>query len=107
MIVYLLGYETTSNCLAYTSYLLALHPDKQDMLYQEIEKFYHENPVSKVYYGVAEIIRDKIQPHFRWQNGHGAPISISFAFMLDLCKEDTLVIAYDKFISFTKLGKQC
>ena len=43
-----LGYETTSNCLAYTSYLLALHPDKQDTLYQEIEKFYQENPVSKV-----------------------------------------------------------
>ena len=46
-----LGYETTSNCLAYTSYLLALHPDKQDTLYQEIEKFYQENPVSKSYGG--------------------------------------------------------
>ena len=41
-----LGYETTSDCLAYASYLLALNPDKQDILYQEIEKFYHENPVS-------------------------------------------------------------
>ena len=46
-----LGYETTSNCLAYTSYLLALHPDKQDTLYQEIEKFYQENPVSTSYGG--------------------------------------------------------
>ena len=46
-----LGYESTSNCLAYTSYLLALHPDKQDTLYQEIEKFYQENPVSTSYGG--------------------------------------------------------
>ena len=44
--ILMLGYETTSNCLAYTSYLLALNPDKQDTLYQEIENFYHENPVS-------------------------------------------------------------
>ena len=43
-----IGYETTSSCLAYTSYLLALNPDKQDILYQEIEKYYHENPVSKL-----------------------------------------------------------
>ena len=39
-----LGYETTSNCLAY---LLAVNPDKQDMLYEEIHKFYHENPVNR------------------------------------------------------------
>ena len=64
MIYYLLGYETTSNCLAYTSYLLALHPDKQDILYQEIEKFYHENPVSKVYYGFAEIMRQDGSNYF-------------------------------------------
>ena len=46
LIIFWLGYETTSNCLAYTSYLLALNPDKQETLYQEIEQFYHENPVS-------------------------------------------------------------
>ena len=40
------GYETTTNCMAYTSYLLALNPDKQDQLYREIEQFYNENPVS-------------------------------------------------------------
>jgi len=43
-----IGYDTTSNLLAYTSYLLARHPDKQDTLHQEIEKFYEENPVSGV-----------------------------------------------------------
>jgi len=45
-VLYHVGYETTSNCLAYTSYLLALNPDKQDQLYEEIEQFYNENPVS-------------------------------------------------------------
>ena len=79
------------------------------MLYQEIEKFYYENPVSKIYYSLAEIIRDKMQPRFRWQNGHRAPISISFAFMLDLFiigagKIHTLVIAYGKFHFFYKTG---
>ena len=48
-----LGYETTSSCLAYTSYLLALNPDKQDILYQEIENYYHENPVSKFMVAIA------------------------------------------------------
>jgi len=45
---YVLGYETTSNCLAFTSYLLALNPDKQDQLYREIELFYNSNPVSVI-----------------------------------------------------------
>ena len=40
------GYETTSNCLAYTSYLLALNTDKQNKLCQIIEDYYQENPVS-------------------------------------------------------------
>ena len=42
----LAGYETTSNCLAYTSYLLALNTDIQDKLCQMIEDYYQENPVS-------------------------------------------------------------
>ena len=33
----LAGYETTSNALAYTTYLLALHPEIQDRLYKEIK----------------------------------------------------------------------
>lgn len=38
-IVFLLaGYETTSNALAYTTYLLALHPDIQERLYKEIKE---------------------------------------------------------------------
>jgi cytochrome P450 len=33
----LAGYESTSNALAFTSYLLALNPDKQDKLVEEID----------------------------------------------------------------------
>jgi len=33
----LAGYETTSNALAYTTYLLALHPDIQQRLYEELK----------------------------------------------------------------------
>ena len=40
------GYETTANALAYTSYLLALHPSVQDRLHSEIEEYFENNPVS-------------------------------------------------------------
>lgn len=33
----LAGYETTSNALAFTTYLLALNPDVQDRLFKEIK----------------------------------------------------------------------
>ena len=33
----LAGYETTSNALSYTAYLLALHPEIQERLYQEVK----------------------------------------------------------------------
>ena len=39
------GYETTSNTLGYTSYLLALNPDKQDKLCADIDAYYEENEV--------------------------------------------------------------
>ena len=42
----LAGYETTANTLAYTSYLLALHPSVQDRLHSEIEEYFENNPVS-------------------------------------------------------------
>ena len=42
----LAGYETTSNCLAFTAYLLAINPDKQDILLQAIEDYLQENEVS-------------------------------------------------------------
>ncbi|XP_065054594.1 cytochrome P450 3A4-like [Rhopilema esculentum] len=34
----LAGYETTSNALAYTTYLLALHPEIQERLYNEVKE---------------------------------------------------------------------
>ena len=41
----LAGYETTANALAYTSYLLALHPSVQDRLHSEIEEYFETKPV--------------------------------------------------------------
>ena len=38
----LAGYETTSNALAYTLYLLALHQDVQQKLYDEIKENFNE-----------------------------------------------------------------
>ena len=59
----LAGYETTSNCLAFTAYLLAINPDKQDTLLQAIEDYLQENevwlyvhfPSSLLYYGAYPV----------------------------------------------------
>jgi cytochrome P450 len=45
----LAGYETTSNCLAFTAYLLALNTDIQDKLCQIIEDYYQENEDATLY----------------------------------------------------------
>ena len=42
----LAGYETTSNALTYTAYQLALHPDVQLKLQEEIDEYFKCNPVS-------------------------------------------------------------
>ena len=42
----LAGYDTTSNTLAYISYLLALNPDIQEKLQSEIDSYFGEKPVS-------------------------------------------------------------
>jgi len=44
--ILLAGYDTTSNLLSYTSYLLALHPEVQKKLQSEIDGYFKDNPVS-------------------------------------------------------------
>ena len=46
----LAGYETTANALAYTSYLLALNPEKQEKLRAEIDEYFESKPVSQSLY---------------------------------------------------------
>ena len=45
----LAGYETTSNALAYTTYLLALHPEIQERLYQEVKDVIKGKEVQSIY----------------------------------------------------------
>ena len=45
----LAGYDTTSNALSYTAYLLALNPTIQDRLVREINDYYDVNPDSSLY----------------------------------------------------------
>ena len=48
-VIMLAGYETTSNTLSYTAYLLALNPIIQDKLIKEINGYYASNPNSSLY----------------------------------------------------------
>ena len=45
----LAGYDTTGNALSYTTYLLALNPDVQEKLYQEVSTEVHTNEDESVY----------------------------------------------------------
>ena len=42
------GYETTSSCLAYTSYLLTINPDVQEKLCQELDNYFKDHFGSKL-----------------------------------------------------------
>ena len=44
----LAGYETTSNAVTYMSYLLALNPDVQERLANEIHTYLQEHPVGEL-----------------------------------------------------------
>ena len=48
-VIILAGYDTTSNTLSYTAYLLALNPTIQDNLVKEIKDYYEANPDSSLY----------------------------------------------------------
>jgi cytochrome P450 len=37
----LAGYETTSTCLTYATYVLAKYPDEQEKLYVEINQYFY------------------------------------------------------------------
>ena len=41
------GYETTSVTLAFATYQLAVHPEAQERVFNEICDYYEENPVRK------------------------------------------------------------
>ena len=40
MLFLLAGYETTSTALGFTAYMLALHPDAQAKLHEEIDEHF-------------------------------------------------------------------
>ena len=44
----LVAYESTSTALAFTTYLLATHPEIQERLANEIHEFFEDNPVSVI-----------------------------------------------------------
>ena len=57
------GHETTSSALSITSYLLALNPEVQDKLAEEVSSYLQENPVS-LYHAVYSLL----QLHFSCKN---------------------------------------
>ena len=55
VIFILAGYETISNAISYTAYLLALNPSTQDRLIREINDYYDVNPDCSLYDGAENI----------------------------------------------------
>ena len=47
--IMLASFDTTSNTLSFTAYLLAINPTVQDKLIQEINNYYENNPDSSLY----------------------------------------------------------
>lgn len=51
----LAGYETTSNTLSFTSYLLCMHPEVQERLRKEIEEYFQNNPDASMYNATQDL----------------------------------------------------
>ena len=52
------GTETTATVLSTTSYLLALHPDIQERLQSEIDRYLKNNPVVRIINDHGECMRN-------------------------------------------------
>ena len=54
------GYETTSVTLIFATYLLAVHPEAQERVSNEIHDYYEENPVRKSTNATCVILKNNI-----------------------------------------------
>jgi cytochrome P450 len=55
LLVLLAGYDTSSNTLAFVTYLLAVHQDVQERLATEIGNYFQDNPESSMYEASHEL----------------------------------------------------
>lgn len=55
LLVLLAGYDTSSNTLAFVTYLLAVHQDVQERLATEIGSYFQDNPESSMYEASHEL----------------------------------------------------
>ena len=76
----LAGYETTSSALAYTSYLLAINPSKQEKLCAEIDAYFEENEVNMPYNSIFSSVLLCVYTSVTTQEGsvHAASQSLQY-----------------------------
>lgn len=63
MEILLTGFDTTANSLALISYHLALNPDVQEKLQQEITSYFEENPVRFAIITFCDVILNEFRRH--------------------------------------------